>query len=99
MTDLATATILAAFILVASIISVEVGISVAIIEIGLGVVGANVFGVHSTPWIDFIGTFAGIVLTFLAGAEVDPSVLRRQWRPALLIGGLSFLLPCVGIGL
>jgi Kef-type K+ transport system membrane component KefB len=98
-TDLATATILAALILIASIVSVEVGISVAIIEIGLGVVGANVFGVHPTPWIDFIGSFAGIVLTFLAGAEVDASLLRRQWRPAVLIGGLSFLLPFIGVGL
>jgi Kef-type K+ transport system membrane component KefB len=98
-TDLATATILAALILIASIVSVELGISVAIIEIGLGVVGANVFGVHPTPWIDFIGSFAGIVLTFLAGAEVDASLLRRQWRPAVLIGGLSFLLPFIGVGL
>src|SRR5712691_5648683 len=99
MTDLATATILAALILVASIVSVEFGISVAIIEIGLGVVGANLFGLRPTPWIDFIGSFAGIVLTFLAGAEVDRTLLRREWKPALLIGGLSFLLPFVGVGL
>jgi Kef-type K+ transport system membrane component KefB len=99
MTDLATATILAALILVASIVSVEFGISVAIIEIGLGVVGANLLALRPTPWIDFIGTFAGIVLTFLAGAEVDRTLLRREWKPALLIGGLSFLLPFVGVGL
>jgi Kef-type K+ transport system membrane component KefB len=99
MTDLATATMLAALILVASIVSVEFGISVAIIEIGLGVVGANLFALRPTPWIDFIGSFAGIVLTFLAGAEVDPTLLRREWKPALLIGGLSFLLPFVGVGL
>lgn len=99
MTDLATATILAALILVASIVSVEFGISVAIIEIGLGVVGATVFGLRPTPWVDFIGSFAGIVLTFLAGAEVDRTLLRREWRPALLIGGLSFVLPFVGVGL
>src|SRR2546425_12371531 len=98
MTDLTTATILAALILVAAIVSVEFGISVAIIEITLGVAGSNLFGVRSTPWIDFIGTFAGIVLTFLAGAEVDRQLLRREWKPALLIGGLSFLLPCIGVG-
>lgn len=99
MTDLATATILAALILIASIASVELGISVAIIEIGLGVVGASMLGLRPTPWIDFIGSFAGIVLTFLAGAEVDHKLLRREWKPALLIGGLSFLLPFVGVGL
>ena len=79
MTDLTTATIVAALILVAAIVSVEFGISVAIIEIGLGVVGASLFGLRPTPWIDFIGSFAGIVLTFLAGAEVDRTLLRQEW--------------------
>ena len=99
MTDLTTATIVAALILVAAIVSVEFGISVAIIEIGLGVVGASLFGPRPTPWIDFIGSFAGIVLTFLAGAEVDRTLLRREWKPALVIGGLSFLLPFIGVAL
>jgi Kef-type K+ transport system membrane component KefB len=97
--DLATATILAALVLIAAVVSVEFGVSVAIIEITLGVVAANLFGIGSTPWIDFVGTFAGIVLTFLAGAEVDPALLRREWKPAVLIGGLSFLPPFVGVGL
>jgi Kef-type K+ transport system membrane component KefB len=97
--DLASATILAALVLIAAIVSVEFGVSVAIVEITLGVVAANVFGVASTAWIDFVGSFAGIVLTFLAGAEVDPALLRREWKPAALIGGLSFLLPFVGVGL
>src|SRR5207244_3387733 len=97
--DLATAAILAALVVVASLISVETGVSVAIIEITLGVIAANLFGIHTTPWIDFVGGFAGIVLTFLAGAEVDPALLRREWRPALFIGGLSFLLPFAGVGL
>ncbi len=99
MSDLATATILAALVVIASVVSVESGVSVAIIEISLGVIAANVLGVHSTPWIDFLGSFAGIVLTFLAGAEVDPALLRRDWKPAVIIGGLSFLLPFVGVGL
>jgi len=99
MTELATATIVAALILAASVVSVEFGISVAIIEIAFGVAAASLFGLRPTPWIDFVGSFAGIVLTFLAGAEVDRTLLRREWRPALLIGGLSFLLPFVGVGL
>jgi len=99
MTDLTTATILAALILVAAIVSVEFGISVAIIEITFGVVGSSVLGLRPTPWIDFIGSFAGIVLTFMAGAEVDRQLLRREWKPSILIGGLSFLLPFVGVAL
>jgi Kef-type K+ transport system membrane component KefB len=99
MNDLAVATILAALILVASLASIEAGLSVAVIEIALGVLAGNVFAIRPTPWINFIGSFAGIVLTFLAGAEVDPALLRRQWRPALAMGGLSFLLPFLGVGL
>jgi Kef-type K+ transport system membrane component KefB len=68
MDTLAAATILAAFVLLASMASVELGISVAIIEIALGVFAGNVLGITSTPWIDFLAAFAGIVLTFLAGA-------------------------------
>src|SRR5438093_10927239 len=81
--------------IVAAIVSVEFGISVAIIEIGLGVVGASLFGLRPTPWIDFIGSFAGIVLTFLAGAEVDRTLLPREWKSALVIGGVPFLLPVI----
>src|SRR3989449_11411231 len=98
MTDLTTATILAALILVAAIVSVEFGISVAIIEITLGVAASSLFGLRPTPWIDFIGSFAGIVLTFMAGAEGDRQMLRREWETAILIGGLSFLLPFLAIG-
>jgi Kef-type K+ transport system membrane component KefB len=93
------ATIFGALILLASVLSVELGISVAIIEIILGVVAGNFLGVTTTPWIDFIASFASIVLTFLAGAEVDPGLLREKLKESLLIGGLSFLLPFLGAGL
>src|SRR6266540_3643634 len=99
MDNLLIATILGLLILVASMVSVELGISVAIIEIGLGVLAGNFLGVTSTPWIDFIAAVASIVLTFLAGAEVDPRLLRERANESLLIGGLSFLLPFLGAGL
>src|SRR5437588_10368791 len=54
-----------------SLLSVEAGISVALIEIVLGVVAGNLLSVHTTPWIDYLAGFGRIVLTFLAGAEVD----------------------------
>lgn len=99
MDNLLIATIFGLLILIASMVSVELGISVAIIEIALGVVAGNFLGVTTTPWIDFIAAVAGIVLTFLAGAEVDPSVLRERAKESVLIGGLSFLLPFLGAGL
>jgi Kef-type K+ transport system membrane component KefB len=99
MDNLLIATILGLLILVASMVSVELGVSVAIIEIALGVVAGNFLGVTSTPWIDFIAAVASIVLTFLAGAEVDPRLLRERAKESLLVGVLSFVLPFIGAGL
>lgn len=99
MDTVTTAMVAALLILVASLLSVELALSAAILEIVLGVFAGNVLGLASTPWIDFVAGFAGVVLTFLAGAEVDPNVLRFKWQQALAIGGLSFLIPFAGAGL
>jgi Kef-type K+ transport system membrane component KefB len=94
------AAVLAATVVLASIISVEVGLSVALIELGLGVVIGNVFSVDpNTDWLVFIATFASIVLTFLAGAEVDPDDFRDRWRASVSIGLVSFAGPFVVAGL
>ncbi len=99
MDNLLVATILGFLILGASMVSVELGLSVAIIEIIFGVLAGNFLGVTTTPWIDFLASFASIVLTFLAGAEVDPQLLREKWKVSVLLGGLSFVLPFIGAGL
>ncbi len=99
MDPLLTAAILAFLILAASMASVELGLSVAIIEILVGVAAANLLGLTTTPWIDFLASFGSIVLTFLAGAEVDPRLLREKFKESALIGGLSFVLPFVGAGI
>jgi len=91
--NLLIATLAGGLVLAASIFSVEFGVSVAITEILLGVVGGNFLGLHAVPWMDLLASFASIVLTFLAGAEVDPGLLREKFKESLLIGGLSFLLP------
>src|SRR5438128_8926930 len=44
-------------------------------------------------------SFAGILLTFLAGAEVDPQLLRARFRESVLLGGLSFAVPFAAAGL
>jgi Kef-type K+ transport system membrane component KefB len=99
MSSIAIAAVLAATILVASMISVEVGFSVALIELFLGVVVGNVFRLAVPDWLNFIGSFAGIVLTFLAGAEVDVPQFRREWKASLSIGLVSFFGPFVVVGL
>ena len=87
------AMVLSALILVASMISVELGVTVAIVEIVLGVVAGNVLGIDPPEWLNFLATFASVVLTFLAGAEVDPDLLRAKFKESFLIGGVSFLAP------
>jgi Kef-type K+ transport system membrane component KefB len=90
------AAVLAAAIVLASILSVESGIAVALLELGLGVVVGNVFGVGgSQEWLTFIAAFASIVLTFLAGTEVDPDDFRERFAQTMAIGIVSFVGPFV----
>jgi Kef-type K+ transport system membrane component KefB len=85
-----------ALALVASLISIRVGVSVALIEILIGIIAGNFLNLHSTPWIDFLATFGSGLLTFLAGAEIEPDALKRHLKPALTIGAVSFLAPFLG---
>ena len=95
MSDLALASVLALTILIAGMVSVEVALSVALLELAGGVIVGNLFTATVPDWLSFIGSFAGIVLTFLAGAEVDVPQLRREWRASVSIGAVSFGLPFV----
>ena len=96
MSAVGLAAVLSAVVLLASMVSVEVGISVALLELGLGVVVGNLFDLDaSTPWLVFVASFASIVLTFLAGAEVDPDDFRERLGASLAIGVVSFVGPFV----
>jgi Kef-type K+ transport system membrane component KefB len=103
--------------LIGSLISIRTGISVALIEILIGVAAGNLAvgfeggtlelgfagaqtGVgqmhhvlQSTEWTNFLALLGSGVLTFLAGAEIDPVSLRANWRASVLIGVLSFAIP------
>jgi Kef-type K+ transport system membrane component KefB len=99
MSDIAVAALLAVTILLAATVSVEIGLSVALIELFAGAVVGNAFHLSVPSWLAFLGSFAGIVLTFLAGAEVDVPQLRREWRASVSIGLVSFFAPFVVVGL
>jgi Kef-type K+ transport system membrane component KefB len=76
-----------------ALLAIRLKISAALVEIVLGVLAGNLIALKSNTWIDFIAGFGSIMLTYLAGSEINPAVLRRQWRPAILIGATSFSLP------
>jgi Kef-type K+ transport system membrane component KefB len=87
------AAVLGAVVLLASMLSVELGITVALIELTLGVVVGNVFQLSTAEWLDFVAKFGSIVLTFLAGMEVDPDYMRSRAGATVGIGVTSFAGP------
>jgi Kef-type K+ transport system membrane component KefB len=87
--------------LVATLISIWLRVATALSEIVVGtiaqlfigaLVGTSVLGADQT-WIKFLSGTGAIVLTFLAGAELDPVVFRRNWKEAVAVGSVSFLFP------
>ena len=99
MSDIAIAALLAGTILIASMVSIEVG------HLGRADRAARRRRrrqrvlVDVPSWLTFVGSFAGIVLTFLAGAEVDVPQFRREWKASLSIGLVSFFAPFAVVGL
>jgi Kef-type K+ transport system membrane component KefB len=84
--------VVGALVFLASLISLRLALSVAIIELLLGAVAGNC-GLHTTEWMQYLATFGGIILTFLAGTEVDARVMKESFKECFLIGGLSFFAP------
>jgi len=82
--------------LAAALISVRLGISVALTEIMVGAIGGNYLGLHMVPWVEFLAGFGAVLLTFLAGAEVNPSDLKNKFKETVLIGFVAFLFPFLG---
>jgi Kef-type K+ transport system membrane component KefB len=82
--------------LLATLVSVRLGISVALAEICVGIAGGNLFDLHITDWINFLAAVGSVLLTFLAGAEIDLGVVRAKWKQTVGIGLASFAAPFLG---
>lgn len=80
---------------ISAFIAIRVKMPAALVEIVIGMLAGNLIGLRTNDWIDFIAGFGSILLTFLAGAEIDPKVLRKQLVPATAIGGASFGAPFI----
>jgi Kef-type K+ transport system membrane component KefB len=90
--------------LVAALASIWLRVATALSEIVVGMIaqlligaliGTAILGADDT-WIKFLSGTGAIVLTFLAGAELDPAVFRRKWKEATAVGMISFLAPFLG---
>lgn len=90
--------------LIATLLAIWFRISTALSEIVVGTVAQLVIGAFvvrgglgsSAGWIGFLAGTGAIVLTFLAGAELDPAIFRTKWKEATLVGLVGFLGPFLG---
>lgn len=90
--------------LVASLLSIWLRIATALSEIVVGTIAQLLIGAAlggallagDASWIKFLAGAGAILLTFLAGAELDPKVFRKEWKQATAIGLVSFAGPFLG---
>jgi Kef-type K+ transport system membrane component KefB len=74
-------------------IAIRIRMPAALVEIIIGVVAGNLIALRTNAWVDFVAGFGSILLTFLAGAEINPAVLRKQLLPSTALGAASFAAP------
>jgi Kef-type K+ transport system membrane component KefB len=88
----------------ATVIAYHLKISIALIEICIGVTAAAIanhfFGQNSLgnnlEWLRFLASAGAVLLTFLAGAELDPKVIASKKKEVLIVGLIGFLAPFLG---
>ncbi|MDR7417650.1 MAG: cation:proton antiporter [Armatimonadota bacterium] len=99
-----TAAIWLGLALVATLLSIWLRLSIALTEIIVGTVaqlviaallGSGALGARE-GWVAFLAGLGAMVLTFLAGAELDPDSFRRNWKEATVIGLIGFAAPFAG---
>lgn len=89
---------------IATVIANHLRVSNALVEICVGVAagalasrwfGPQALGANA-EWLRFLAAAGSVMLTFLAGAELEPSVLRRKLGEVTAIGLVGFLAPFLG---
>src|SRR6202166_576564 len=90
--------------LIASLLSIWFRISTALSEIVVGTIAQLIIGAAigsallgtDESWVKFLSGIGTIVLTFLAGAELDPVVFKLKWKEAVSVGLARFFFPFIG---
>ena len=93
-----------ALALIATMLSIWFRIATALSEIVVGTVAQLIIGAligtqvlrGSAEWITFLAGTGSIVLTFLAGAELDPTIFATKWKEAVAVGLVGFFGPFLG---
>ena len=90
--------------LLATFLASRLRVSGALMEISVGAAAAAVIGRYfgadamgsNIPWLKFLASTGAVVLTFLAGAELEPAIMRRKWKEVTVVGAVSFFVPFFG---
>jgi Kef-type K+ transport system membrane component KefB len=82
--------------LAAALGSLYITISAALFEIVVGALAGNTIGLPLTPWINYIAGVGAVVLTFLAGTDIDPAVVKKHFGASVTIGLMGFFAPYIG---
>lgn len=82
--------------LAAAMGSLYITISAALFEIVVGALAGNTIGLPLTPWISYIAGVGAVVLTFLAGTDIDPHVVKKHFAASMSIGLIGFFAPYIG---
>lgn len=98
------ATLWLALAVLSSIIAYHLRISIALVEICVGMIAAMIaeryLGMKAlgsnVEWIRFLASAGAVILTFLAGAELETSVIRNKWKEVIIVGMIGFFAPFSG---
>ncbi len=90
--------------LVATLLAIRFEVSTALSEITVGIFAQFLISViagpkaigSSVPWVTFLAGAGAVILTFLAGAELDPTVFRTKLWEVIVVGLAGFLAPFLG---
>jgi glutathione-regulated potassium-efflux system ancillary protein KefC len=93
-----------ALAVISAVIAYHLRISIALVEICVGVLVAafaTFFGQMEAlganqDWLRFLASSGAVLLTFLAGAELDPNVIRTKLKEVTVVGLIGFFAPFLG---
>ena len=88
-----------ALVFISSVSAFITNISASLVELIVGIIAGNTIKPPITDWVSFLATFGAVILTFLAGAELESKVVRRYWKESIFIGFMGFLAPFILVSL
>jgi Kef-type K+ transport system membrane component KefB len=89
---------------ISAVVAYHLRVSIALVEICVGVIAAAIAGYFgkaedlgsNLEWLRFLAASGAVLLTFLAGAELEPKVIRKKLKEVSVVGLIGFFAPFLG---